>query len=270
MRVETVDEKTSGVVFRIKKYALHDGPGIRTTVFFKGCPLRCGWCHNPEGIDPAPQPMGPTHGQTGRNPSMIGHRATAAQVMTEIRKDLIFYDESGGGVTFSGGEPLMQPEFLTALLDLCRAEAIHTAVDTSGLAPARPFARVADRADLILFDLKIIDPLAHRERTGASNAQILENLSVAADSGTALRIRIPLIPGVTDAEENLAAIADRILGLNGVKGVDLFPFHPTADGKYRRLGMTNPMDGVQRPDERAIEKAKKAFEAFGIFVHIGG
>ncbi|MBI9084694.1 MAG: glycyl-radical enzyme activating protein [Desulfobacterales bacterium] len=262
-------ENQTGVIFRIKKYALHDGPGIRTTVFLKGCPLRCRWCHNPEGIAPEPQSMTPT-GQANTRDAIIGNHVTAGQVMAEIRKDVIFYDESGGGATFSGGEPLMQPAFLTALLDLCRAEAIHTTVDTSGFASPETMAAVAPKTDLILFDLKLMDETAHRHHTGVSNDRILKNLAIVTASGTPVRIRIPLIPGITDSRENLEGIADRIRSVGAVNHVDLLPFHPAADAKYQRLGMANPMAGIEAPAADVVDDVKAIFRARGFDVKIGG
>ena len=262
-------QEETGVVFRIKKYAIHDGPGIRTTVFLKGCPLRCGWCHNPEGINPMPEAMAPA-GQATAGAAIIGNSVTAGQVMAEIRKDVIFYDESGGGATFSGGEPLMQPTFLAVLLNLCRAEAIHTTVDTSGFASAETMADITKKADLILFDLKFMDDAAHRHHTGVSNDRILENLAIAATSGTPIRIRIPLIPRITDSRGNLEGIADRVRSVGTVTHVDLLPFHPTADGKYQRLGRTNPMAGVAAPAADAVDAVKEIFRARGFNVTMGG
>ncbi len=190
-----------GIVFRIKKYAIHDGPGIRTTVFLKGCPLACWWCHNPEGQSMEPQPIAPARGGDGAGDPVrgetVGRRMTVAEVIAQVSRDLIFYDESGGGATFSGGEPLMQPEFLAALLDGCRRERVHTAVDTSGYAPGGVFNAIAARADLLLFDLKLMDDAEHRACTGVSNRPILENLAAAARDGRPLRIRFPVIPGIS-------------------------------------------------------------------------
>ena len=262
-------ENQTGVIFRIKKYALHDGPGIRTTVFLKGCPLRCPWCHNPEGLATEPETMVPV-GQASTSGEMIGHTVTAGQVMAEIRKDVIFYDESAGGATFSGGEPLMQPLFLAALLDGCRAESIHTTVDTSGFARSETMAAIVKKADLILFDLKLMDDTAHRQYTGVSNDRILKNLAMAAASGTPVRIRVPLIPGITGTQENAEQTAHHIRSLGAVNAIDLLPFHPTADNKYRRLGKANPMAGIPAPTAEAVSAVKTIFQTHGFDVTIGG
>jgi pyruvate formate lyase activating enzyme len=258
-----------GIIFRIKKYAIHDGPGIRTTVFLKGCPLRCGWCHNPEGIDPDPEPMGPGNGGDAGKKT-IGTAVAVSQVMAEIEKDTIFYDESGGGATFSGGEPLMQPAFLSSLLDGCRNHGIHTAVDTSGFASTEAMAMVAEKTDLILFDLKIMDEDEHRRHTGVSNKQVLENLKIVSESGTPVRIRFPLIPGITDNMENARRLAETIRLLGNIRHIDLLPFHPAADAKYRRLGRENPMAGATKPDDETIENIRTEFETRGFQVHLGG
>ena len=164
-----------GTIFRIKKYALHDGPGIRTTVFFKGCPLSCRWCHNPEGIDPRPQTMS-RRTSSGETDETVGRVIGVDALVKVIEKDVLFYDESGGGVTFSGGEPLGQPHFLEALLAACNRLEIHATLDTSGFAPVDVIDRVLSRLQLVLFDLKIMDAERHRRHTGVSNRIILENL----------------------------------------------------------------------------------------------
>ena len=259
----------SGNIFRIKKYAIHDGPGIRTTVFFKGCSLDCAWCHNPEGKSPEPQAMAPLPGSTQRCET-VGRNMTAAEVVAEIEKDLIFYDESGGGATFSGGEPLMQAEFLETLLASCRSRDIHTAVDTSGHAGADRFRRMADLADLVLFDLKIMDDRAHRIHTGISNGRILENLKWLAASGTPHRIRFPLVPGITEGEDNIRDMAQFVMAAGAERHIDILPFHRTAEGKYRRLGMENAAENLRPPRPEIIATAKQHFEDLGFKVTVGG
>jgi pyruvate formate lyase activating enzyme len=261
-----------GIVFRIKKYAIHDGPGIRTTIFLKGCPLACWWCHNPEGRSPEPQTIVRARAAylAGSAPcETIGRRMTVDQVLAQIVKDLIFYDESGGGATFSGGEPLMQAGFLTALLDRCRAEGIHAAVDTSGYAPADIFNTVAARADLLLFDLKLMDDAAHRACTGVSNRQILENLAAASRAGRRLRIRFPVIPGITDGEDNLERIADFLESLERVRNIDLLPFHRIADGKYSRLGLENRMQATRPPSRDTLAHIGALFRGRNFTVSMG-
>jgi pyruvate formate lyase activating enzyme len=260
-----------GIVFKIKKYALHDGPGIRTTVFFKGCPLRCWWCHNPEGqrFEPEHIPFKATAGLAGRT-EIAGRRWTVAALMSEIEKDRIFYDESGGGATFSGGEPLAQPEFLGAMLDECRRREIHTAVDTSGYAPPEVIRAVLAKADLVLYDLKLMDDESHRRYTGVGNRRILENLQILDGLAPEIVLRIPLMPGINDDAEQVERMAQFARGLNHVRQVDLLPFHAIADGKYQRLKMENRMAGVKSPTRQDCEKVGAQFAAAGLAVSYGG
>jgi pyruvate formate lyase activating enzyme len=195
---------------------------------------------------------------------------TVDEVIAQITKDLIFYDESGGGATFSGGEPLMQPDFLAALLDRCHQEQIHTAVDTTGFAPPEVFCDIAARSDLLLFDLKIMDDDAHRAYTGVSNRQILENLRSAAFSGRRLRIRFPVIPGVTDGEDNLRRVAEFLRPLAGLRDIDLLPFHRIADGKYSRLGLQNKMKDTRPPSKGSLARIAARFRSWGFNVSLGG
>jgi len=242
-----------GVVFNIQRFALHDGPGIRTTVFLKGCPLRCKWCHNPEGLNP-----GISAG--------VGETKTAEQVLREIEKETIFYDESGGGVTFSGGEPLMQPEFLGALMDGCREKDIHITLDTTGCVSPRVFASLADKADLFLYDLKIIDDAGHKKFTGASNKFALKNLETLSKKGKRVIIRFPMIPGITDTTENVTAVAAFASSLKGIRDIDVLPYHEIAQHKYRRLKMENKMEGVTPPPPERTKEVENIFESYGLNV----
>ncbi len=258
-----------GTIFKIKKYALHDGPGIRTTVFFKGCPLSCRWCHNPEGLDPQPQRIS-RRTSRGKINETVGTEIGVDALIKEIEKDVLFYDESGGGVTFSGGEPLAQPQFLEALLAGCNTRGIHAALDTSGFAPVAVLDRILPRLQLVLFDLKIMDAKQHRRYTGASNPIILDNLTRIDDSRTPLRIRIPLIPGITDRDDNIAKIIRRAGALKSVQGVDLLPFHRIGREKYRRLGMTDNTFETNPPVPERVAAIQTRFESAGFAVSIGG
>ncbi len=258
-----------GILFRIKRYALHDGPGIRTSLFFKGCPLSCRWCHNPEGQSFEIQQMAGSRAEGGRRQA-VGWSLSVEEALAEIEKDVLFYDDSGGGVTFSGGEPLAQAPFLAALLEQCRRHEIHTAVDTSGYAPPEVFEEIASRADLLLFDLKLMDDEAHRDWTGVSNEIILENFRTACRRGIPLRVRVPLIPGVTDTLENIQQIAAFIHGCGGAGGIDLLPFHRIGDDKYRRLGMANAMAGVPDIPPETIGEIRSFLTDRGFDVTIGG
>lgn len=259
----------SGIIFKIKKYALHDGPGIRTTVFLKGCPLACRWCHNPEGQVHEPQILKATDNQTDKDET-TGRRATVDEIIREIEKDIVFYDESGGGATFSGGEPLSQPQFLFALLRQCRKREIHTAVDTTAFSDQEVFRKMIELADLILFDLKLMNDTAHKQFTGVSNLPILQNLSLAVHSETPLQVRIPIIPEITDTKENLSAIAQYLKALPRLKRIDILPFHKTAAKKYERLDRVNPMEGILPPTQAHMAEIKAGFESSGFVVNIGG
>ncbi len=254
----------AGNIFKIQKYALHDGPGIRTTVFLKGCPLACRWCHNPEGIAPEAAPG------TVEGDRLGGWRTTVPRVLEAVEKDRIFYDQSGGGVTFSGGEPTMQPDFLAGLLNGCRERGLHTVLDTCGHAPAALFGQLSRLADLVLFDLKLMDPRAHRSQTGADNGLILENFRTLAASGHPLRVRVPLIPGITDTPANLSAIAGFLRACGCTAPIDLLPFHTIADQKYRRLGKSNRMAGAAPAADAAVREACECLARHGFSASIGG
>jgi len=259
----------TGIVFRIQKFALHDGPGIRTTIFLKGCPLRCVWCHNPEGQEPGEQVMQPLSGSSA-GPQRVGRRFRVEALLNQIEKDRLFYDESGGGVTFSGGEPLRQDVFLDAMLRTCRRRELHTVVDTSGHAPLSVMEKVAPLADLFLYDLKLMDDEAHRRFTGVSNRAVLENLLLLNRLGRPFRIRIPMVPGITDGESNLRRIADFLEPLDAQHGVDLLPYHRIGEGKYRRLRMQLPVEMPANRQGIDMEAAAAMFASRGFRVHIGG
>ena len=263
-----------GMVFNIKKYALHDGPGIRTTVFLKGCPLSCWWCHNPEGIRPTPERIQTVVSTDGgrhvTKTAVVGHEMDVFQVMAEIEKDVIFYDESGGGATFSGGEPLAQAPFLKALLRACREREIHTAVDTSGHAPPEVFSEILALADLILYDLKVMDPGRHLALTGVSNHRVLANLRTLAESGKPAVLRFPAIPGLTDTPQNVGEIAAFVHDFSTIRRVSVLPYHRIFEGKYLKLKEANKMDGVQIPGDAAIRRIAGQFESYGFTVTVGG
>ena len=262
----------TGTIFRIKKYALHDGPGIRTTVFLKGCPLSCWWCHNPEGQSRRPEPMAAKSGAgpDGAEAETIGRQVTVAEVVGEIEKDRIFYDTSGGGATFSGGEPLSQPDFLHALLQACREREIHTAVDTSGCAPAETLGALLNLVDLWLFDLKILDDMAHKRYTGVSNRAIIENLRRIAAGGGNVVLRFALVPGITDDGDNLEGLVRLAQSLEALTRVDLLPYHAAAAGKYRRLGKENRLRGLRPPSAQRVAAVQNFLSSRGLQVQVGG
>ena len=258
----------AGVIFRIKKYAIHDGPGIRTTVFLKGCPLSCRWCHNPEGINPNPEIF--RKSLAAGDSETVGKKVTAGEILAEIEKDTVFYDESGGGVTFSGGEPLSQGGFLFSLMTACADRYIHTVLDTSGFANEDIFAQMLDVADLVHFDLKLMSEPDHVRHTGVSNRPILRNLKTLSASGRNAVIRFPVIPGITDGDTNMRMMAGHLASLGNLKRIDLLPFHQAAESKYLRMGKPWRMNGAGPPGKARLSEIRDFFESYGFDVGIGG
>ena len=269
----------TGLVFNVQRFSVHDGPGVRTTVFMKGCPLCCAWCHNPESQSPVPEFVRLRHlcMSCGRctedeldNPVVndrdeddveacptgalqgVGERVEPEALVTSLLRDRIFFDESGGGVTISGGEPLVQPAFVTEVLRLLRAEGVHTALDTCGFGRWPDLRDAAAHANLVLYDLKLMDPARHKAATGVSNEIILDNLRSLAGVHPAIWIRIPIIPGVNDDDANIEAAADFVRSVPGIRQVDLLPYHPTGEAKFARLGMD------YRPARHAAARAGPA------------
>ena len=275
----------TGVIFEVREFCLHDGPGVRTTVFFKGCPLRCAWCHNPEGLAAEPQLLVNRSACTGcgscrkvcPHPErcvscgacvavcpqgcrrLCGLRVTAAEVAAEVRKHEAFFAAQGGGVTFSGGEPLAQVAFLEELAAALRP--IHLALETSGFAPPEAYQRAVCAVDLVIQDLKHPDAEEHRRYTGAELAPILANLAWLKASGRPFIARIPLIPGVNDAPETLDRFAELLQGESGLLGLELLPYHLTAGAKYALLGQcyAPPFDPF-----RPLNRDVSAFVARGL------
>ncbi len=255
----TTKENITGTIFDIKKYAIHDGPGIRTTVFLSGCPLDCLWCHNPEARNPD------TTDPTGKT-----RKVSVAEVIDEIEKDRVFYDQSGGGATFSGGEPMSQIDFLEALLRSCRNSGISTAIDTCGHAPTADFERIYDVVDLFLYDLKIMDDVKHTEYTGESNRVILENLRFLTGKGKQVNIRVPLIPGMTDSDENLDDIRDFVSSLSNIIRISLLPYNQFGEDKRRRFAMSSRLDNLRPQSKSEVGDKANRFKSLGCEVKIGG
>ncbi|MDH7513719.1 MAG: glycyl-radical enzyme activating protein [Clostridiales bacterium] len=300
----------TGVVFNIQKYSIHDGPGIRTTVFLKGCPLRCQWCHNPEGQSPDPEiALWPSRclqecqecvsvcdrAALSKNDSVIsvdknkcdlcgecadvcpsraieiaGRRLSVGEVMEEVEKDLMFHDESGGGVTYSGGEPLMQPEFLRALLEESKKRGIHTIVDTCGFAQPDVLDKICDSVDLFLYDLKVMDDRKHRRFTGGSNRTVLENLRRLDKKGNDVIVRIPVIPGVNDDEKDIEEMIAFLRSLKNIRFLSLLPYHDLGKEKYKRFALPYIVGNIQPPAGELMEKIKKRLESSGFEVTTGG
>jgi len=220
----------TGIVFDIREFSIHDGPGLRTTVFLKGCPLRCAWCHNPEGLLPQPQVL-----DTPSGTRMSGRQYTAAELASLLNRQADLLRAGEGGVTFSGGEPLLQAAFVAEVLD--RLQRLHVVLDTSGFGAEADFRMLVQRVDLVYFDLKLMDSSQHRQYTGLGNEPVLRNLNLLATLTTRCVLRVPLVPGVTDTEENLAAVVRAAAEVRNLVRVDLLPYNRAAGGKYAACGL---------------------------------
>ncbi|HTP00903.1 MAG TPA: radical SAM protein [Anaerolineales bacterium] len=248
----------SGVVFDIKEFTVHDGPGIRTTVFMKGCPLSCNWCHNPESLSMQPQYI---HSPAGSR--LAGKSYTSAELAALLNGQADILRSNEGGVTFSGGEPLLQAEFVAEVMDLLPG--VHILLDTSGIGSEQAFRSLVRRSDLIFFDLKLMDRAAHLFHTGRDNDLILHNLRLLSASGKPFVIRVPLVPGVTDTDENLRAIAGAVRGLAGMLHVELLPYNRAAGAKYEAAGVEfRPKYDETRP----VSINPAPFEQAGVHVRV--
>jgi pyruvate formate lyase activating enzyme len=269
----------NGLIFDIRRFTVHDGPGIRSTVFFKGCPLKCWWCHNPESRNCYPEESVKTVKLEGRSFSrkeLTGELMSVEDVMTVILKDKVFYQESSGGVTFSGGEPLLQPGFLHDLLTACKAEGLHTTVDTSGYATQEIIEKIYPLTDLFLYDLKLIEDAEHLKYTGVSNKLILKNLLFLIRQRINTIIRVPVVPGITDTRKNIEGIKNFLCLLTKdcqpgyLLNVNLLPYHSIANNKYKRFHLGNKMTGIKEIKKETLIPLKEEFEKEGFIVKIGG
>jgi pyruvate formate lyase activating enzyme len=295
----------TGTVFDIRRYSIHDGPGIRTAVFFKGCPLECHWCHNPEGRSYQPELIfRPArcilcddclkvcpHEAVSRTGDailidrtrckvngecaavcnaealqVVGRVMTVQQVLVELERDNVFYDQSGGGITFSGGEPLAQPGFLLELLIACRTRSLHTAVDTTGFTSWKILDGIRQNVDLFLYDLKLMDDARHRRWTGVSNTTILANLRRLSEIGHKIIVRIPIIPGINDDEENLRQTGSFLSTLPNVPAVELLPYHNIAEGKYAGLGISYELAEILPPTQEHMQTITTLLAGYGLTV----
>jgi pyruvate formate lyase activating enzyme len=298
------------LIFDIKRYAINDGPGIRVVIFFKGCNLHCAWCHNPESISAKAEKLyspskcikcGSCVEACEQNAislsadgivtdhqrcimcgkccevcpalalEMSGKVMSVDEIITIIEKERVFFEQSGGGVTFSGGEPLLHSDLLIKLLEECGKRGIHRVVDTAGNVREEILLEVAKQTDLFLFDLKMMDSTLHKQWTGSDNTLILQNLKKLAETGAGIIIRIPLIGGVNDSDENIEQTAKFISELAGErKEVQLLPYHIIAQNKYLKLGRKDNSEKLWEPDKKTLTNAIEKFRQFGIKPEIGG
>jgi pyruvate formate lyase activating enzyme len=262
-----------GLVFDIKRFALHDGPGIRTTVFLKGCPLNCLWCHNPESKSDRRENFQTSviiENQTFQRQQVIGRFYQIEELLAIIEKDNIFYQESGGGVTLSGGEPLLQHEFTAGFLKACKVRGLHTAVDTSGYATQAVIREVSQFTDLFLYDLKLMDNDLHKRFTGVDNHSILSNLQLLDAMKKKVIIRIPLIEKVNATDKNLNLLIDFLNGLTEVREIHLLPYHALGDHKHKRCGFSAEHFNFVRPDSAGLALFQNRLTDSGYTVKIGG
>jgi pyruvate formate lyase activating enzyme len=254
--------ETKACIFNIQKFSIHDGPGIRTVVFFKGCPLRCLWCSNPESqsskidipwVDPS----------SSIALSTMGQYKTVSEIMSEVIKDIDFYEESGGGVTLSGGEVLLQAEFAIELLQELKNKGIHTACETTGYASFEVFKQFVTNVDLLLFDMKHYDREKHHKSTGVYNDVIIENMKYAALIGKTIISRIPVIPGFNNSLEDATNFSN-LLNEIGIKKVNLLPFHQFGQKKYELLGIPYQMENVSQLYPEDLEEFKQIFLKQGL------
>jgi len=305
-----VEKAAAGIIFNVQRFSVHDGPGIRTTIFFKGCPLNCLWCDNPEGQKATPEMIfwneRCIHCETciricpynaiktaGRRPKMIvkdrctvcgrcldtcysraleqiGKHVTVDEALEEIERDRIFFEAGGGGVTASGGEPTVQPEFLSELFRRCKKRQIHTALETCGYTEWGILEKVLKYTDLVLYDIKDMDPVKHKKFAGVQNDLILKNAKRISSKLVPMVVRIPIIPGYNDREDNIEATSRFISELRGVREVNLLPYHRFGEAKYKRLHLKYTLKGLKPPREEHLQSIKEKIGSIGIEVKIGG
>ena len=256
---------TRGRIFNLQRFSIHDGPGIRTIVFLKGCYMRCAWCCNPESQEYAIETM-----TEGGREKTVGKDVTVAEIMPEILSDLPYYRRSGGGVTLSGGEVTAQADFAAALLEACHAAGLHTAIESAASAPYEEIEKLLPHLDLFLMDVKHMDPVKHKEYTGVSNERIIENARRIAKSGVRLIVRTPVIPTFNDTPEEIAAIAAFARELGSVTEHHLLPYHRLGQDKYAGLGRSYSLSEIEPPSREKMEYLLSVAERSGLKCQIGG
>lgn len=302
-------DQVTGLIFDIQRFSVHDGPGIRTTVFLKGCPLSCLWCQNPESISRRPEityiaskciqcdkcldvcPEGAIRSANGAKEllrqactlcgdcldvcyaealNIFGRWLTVPELMEIVELDREFYMRSGGGVTFSGGEPAAQPDFLRAACREAQARRLHTTIDTSGYVGWDTFRSILSHVDLVLYDLKHMDSAVHRRLTGVPNELILENLQRLAQIGHPVHVRVPLIPGYNDSEENVRATAAFVATLPNVKSLDILPYHRLGEPKWKQLDVSYELEDVMPPDREHVYRLAEIAGRYDVLINVGG
>lgn len=256
---------TQGRIFDIQRFSIHDGPGIRTIVFLKGCVLRCRWCCNPESQEYKIQELV----RAGKT-EIIGKDVTVSEIMEEIEKDAPYYERSGGGVTLSGGEALCQPDFAEALLKACHDHGINTAIETTGYAKREVLEKVIPNVDYVLMDIKHVDSKKHEAFTGKPNELILENAKYIAEMAQDMTVRVPVIPTFNDTPEEIRAIAKFAAKLPGVMKLHLLPYHRLGRDKYTGLGREYTLDGIEPMPKEKINALYEAASESGLLVQVGG
>lgn len=257
--------KVTGRIFDIQKFSIHDGPGIRTIVFLKGCPLHCRWCCNPESQEYRIQTM-----MVDGKPKVMGQDVTVEEVLDKVLQDMPYYRRSGGGMTLSGGESLMQPEFAAALLRGAKESGLNTAMESTGFAPFETIQKLLPWLDLYLMDIKHIDSAKHKAFTSQPNELILENAKKIAARAKELIIRVPVIPTFNDTAEEIRQIAQFAAELPGVRRLHLLPYHRLGQDKYQRLGREYTLAGLEPPTQEKMETLLEVAQMSGLTCQIGG
>ena len=264
----------TAVIFNVMRYSIHDGPGIRTTIFFKGCPMSCKWCHNPESIDPQPASVFNANKciscgycrdkesakscPTGAR-EIIGYEITVPELMKEINRDRLFYEQSGGGVTFSGGEPFFHKTFLLSILEACSKDYINTAIDTSGFCDTTSIMQAAETVNYFLYDIKFIDNAKHEKYCGVSNDIVLKNLRCLSETKVKLLLRIPVIPSINDDMQEMKAIFEFIKDFKNINMVHLLPYHNIQTDKYKKIGKQYALSEISSDESRNMNEIKNLF-----------
>lgn len=309
MNINSCLKEITGLVFNIQRYSIHDGPGLRTIIFLKGCPLKCKWCSNPESQSLSPvilfdhrkciqcnacvqtctreaitivgddRRVDPEKCNLCFNCldicysgalELVGKKMSVEEVLEEVRKDLPFYTQSNGGITLSGGEPAVQHDFSVAILDECKKEGIHTALETCGFAHWSVLRELVNRVDLVLYDIKHVNPEIHKKLTGQTNTLILQNAKLIADLGKKMIVRVPVIPTCNSTEESIREIMNFVLSLKSVKEIHLLPYHRYGKNKYDRLGWEYTLGEIPSPKDDEMNKLKVMGKELGLIVQIGG